>query len=94
MRRLLLRKENDDAMPAFRGYKENGTFEGDPVILRRRAKSLEKVRCITDEEKHVASLCDEEECRGTCKLTPALHHRSSNQEEARGFSKRVRREGR
>ena len=56
MRRLLLWKENDDAMPAFCGYKENGTFEGDPVILRRRAKSLEKVRCITDEEKHVAIL--------------------------------------
>jgi len=55
MRRLLLWKENDHAMPAFRGYKENGTFEGDPVVLRRRAKSLEKVRCITDEEKHVAS---------------------------------------
>ena len=75
-------------MPAFRGYIRNGTFEVDPVISRRRAKSLENVRCITDEEKHVASLCDREECRGTCKLTPALHHRSSNQEEARVFSKR------
>ena len=85
-------KGNDDAMPAFRGYISNRMFEYNPGILRRRAKYLEKVRCITDEEKHVASLCDEEECRGTCKLTPALHHRSSNQEEARGFSKRIRRE--
>ena len=41
-----------------------------------------------DEEKRVASLGGVEECPGTCKLTPALHHRSSNQEEARGFSKR------
>ena len=43
-------------MPAFCGYIRNGTFEGDPVISRRRAKSLKKVCCITDEEKHVASL--------------------------------------
>ena len=77
-------------MPAFRGYIRNGTFEVDPVISRRRAKSLENVRCITDEEKRVASLGGVEECPGTCKLTPALHHRSSNQEEARGFSKRER----
>ena len=41
-----------------------------------------------DEEKRVASLGGVEECPGTCKLTPALHHRSSNQEEARVFSKR------
>ena len=54
--RRLLRKENDDAMPAFRGYKENGTFEGDPVVLRRRTKSLKKVRWRTDEEKRIASL--------------------------------------
>ena len=40
-----------------------------------------------DEEKRVASLGGVEECPGTCKLTPALHHLSSNQE-ARGFSKR------
>ena len=56
MGRLLLRKENDDAMPAFRGYKENGTFEGEPVVSRQRTKSLKKVRCRTDEEKHIASL--------------------------------------
>ena len=55
-------------MLAFRGYIRNGTFEVDPVISRRRAKSLENVRCITDEEKHVASLGEEEECQRTCKL--------------------------
>ena len=41
-----------------------------------------------DEEKRVASLGGVEECPGTCKLTPALHHRSSNQEEARVVSNR------
>ena len=29
-----------------------------------------------------------EECPGTCNMTPALHHRLSNQEEARVFSNR------
>ena len=56
-------------MPAFRGYISDGTFEVDPVVSRRRVKSLENVRCITDEEKHAASLCDEEECQGTRKLS-------------------------
>ena len=76
------------------GYISKRMFEHSPGFSRRRAKYLEGVRYVMDEEKHVASLCDKEECQGTCKLTPALHHRSSNQEEARGFSKRVRREGR
>ena len=52
-----------------------------------RGISIE-VRCKTDEENRIASEGGVEECPGTCKLTPALHHRSSNQEEARVFSKR------
>ena len=50
-----------------------------------------KVRLRTDEEKRVTSLCEGEECRRTCKcqmsrITP------SNQEDAHGLSKRMRRE--
>ena len=67
-------------------------FEGEPVVSRQRTKSLEKVRWRTDEEKRIASLGEREERRGTCKLCNWLHHALSNQEDARGFSKRIRRE--
>ena len=67
-------------------------FEGEPVVSRQRTKSLEKVRWRTDEEKRIASLGEREERRGTCKLCNSLHHALSNQEDACGFSKRIRRE--
>ena len=65
-------------------------FEGEPVVSRQRTKSLKKVRWRTDEEKRIASLGEREERRGTCKLCNSLHHALSNQEDARGFSKRIR----
>ena len=65
-------------------------FEGEPVVSRQRTKSLEKFHWRTDEEKRIASLGEREERRGTCKLCNSLHHALSNQEDARGFLKRIR----
>ena len=79
---------NDDDCRLSAGYISKRKFEQSPGFSRSRARYLEWIRCLTDEEKRVASLGGVEERPGTCDLTPALHHRLSNQEEARVFSNR------
>ena len=90
-RRLLLRKENDDEMPAFAVIKEikcsrvNRSFPGSE-------RSLSKKSVGEQTRRNALRVYERGKSAGEHASYTSCYITSSNQEDARGFSKRIRRE--